>query len=357
MQPVQGVQPLVAPLLVGAQGQPLGHAHRGLLRFGQGAHRIAHGAVHLHRQGAFLQQAVQVAGAVGLQRHRVAAGRRGRLAFRLVGFRQAVGQGLPLLHVRQVKEGAVLEAEVPPSAAEGVHQPLDFRGRQAVFGKLHLQAAASHLQPPAQKRLSGRHPAEIHAAVYLAQLLQLLHSAGHKVENRVLPGEIHPALADKEACAAQGVQHLPLCRGVAQKQLFAAGKRFGGGGLVEGVNLPVAIAEGGFRHHVPALSVQVDPGHQGQLDQLAFQLRGDFHHARQLQEGNQFPNHPHRVPGRIFKDARAVQLLLPQHPHHAALVFLHPDHRAPRHRVGAGGGQRLQVAGKMRRDSDAPHGA
>ena len=27
VQPVQGVQPLVAPLLVGAQGQPLGHAH------------------------------------------------------------------------------------------------------------------------------------------------------------------------------------------------------------------------------------------------------------------------------------------------------------------------------------------
>ena len=304
MEPVKGLHPLHAPLLIGTQRQPLGQRNGfDLLGLGQGAHGFADAVLHLHGQGQALQQALQVAGAVGMKLDRVLAA--GHEVNALHGGRlvEAVRQGLPVLHGGQVNEGAILQTEIAPPPGDGLQDAINLLGRFAVLLKLELEGRGVHAHSAAENGFPGGEAPELVGQVYLADGLKLRHPFADEIEDRVLPGEVHMALADREARCAQRIQHLALGGRVPQEQLLRAGDAFGQGLLIEGVNLPFAVAEGHASHHVPGVlgAVKIDAGSQGQANQLALQLLGDLHHGGQSQEGHQLADHPRGFPQGIIE--------------------------------------------------------
>ena len=109
--------------------------------------------------------------------------------------------------------------------------------------------------------------------------MQLLHAAGHKVENRILSRQVNPILPHIEACAAQGIQHLPLCCGIPKEHLSRAGQGLHFRCVIEGVNGILPVAELGTSHYFLAFPIQIHTGHQRQAHQLSIQIRIHLHHA------------------------------------------------------------------------------
>ena len=109
--------------------------------------------------------------------------------------------------------------------------------------------------------------------------MQLLHAAGHKVENRILSRQVNPILPHIEACASQGIQHLPLCCGIPKEYLSRAGQGLHFRRIIEGVNGILPVAELGASHYFLAFPIQIHPGHQRQTHQLPLQVGIHLHHA------------------------------------------------------------------------------
>ena len=170
--------------------------------------------VHLYRNVEALQQALHVAGAIGLELHRILAASHEVDALHGGHLVDAVGQGLPVLHGGQIQEGTVLQAEIGAAAGNGFHDRVDLLGWFAVLLELQFQGCAVHAHPAAEFRLSWGEPLELVRQIHLADRLQLRHALGHEGINRILTGQVHMALADSKTRRTQGIKHMAFGSGI-----------------------------------------------------------------------------------------------------------------------------------------------
>ena len=106
-----------ATLLIGAQAQTGRKLNLLLIRVDQSFHRFLHRAIHFNGQGRSTEQAMQVAGAIGTQGHRILCRGYGIRPLHIGRFKHAVRKGLPFIHAGQIQEGAVLQPEIPAMLA------------------------------------------------------------------------------------------------------------------------------------------------------------------------------------------------------------------------------------------------
>ena len=357
MKPVQRFQPVIATLLIGPQRQPRGQGHIVLPGRCQCRHRLADAFVNLNGQMAVFQQAGKVAGTVGIQRNGVFPHIDLICAFQARGLIDAVRQLLPRFHIAQVQEGTIFEAEILAPLGQRLQYAHHFLHGFAVLREGNFQVVSMQAHASAKHRPAWGHLLEILAQVYLALRLQLANALGDKVVNGLLSGEVYASLAHVKSSIGQGIQHLSLRCRVPQQQLFPLGQGFILLMLVEGINFFVPIAQECAGDNLLAFLVQVNTRNQGQLHQLFFQLAVHVHHTRKLEEGDQLPNDPCRLPGGIVKDALPVILLCQQHPQHAVLAMVHRHHATGEYPVGAAGCQGNKILGEARRHRKAPQGA
>ena len=117
----------------------------------------------------------------------------------------------------------------------------------------------------------------------------------------------------------------------------------------EGVQFDFSVKEADRCDHALAFLVQVDFRFERQADQALPQLLADFHRAADLQVRKHLTDHPFGLVQRVFHQAPAFVLILPQQPDQLSLLRFGADQVAAGQHPGTAFRDRL----KVRRDPSA----
>ena len=196
--PVQCVHPFIPAPLVSAQAQA-GRQRRNdnvLAALRNAFGHFLYAFVHRDRNPAVFQHTVQIPRPICPQFQHIPAG------LAAVPLRRLINSGcqfLPFRQCAQIKEIAVFQPEIAPSAAQRLHQLQNFIQRLSVLLQHQLQFVAIHAHAAAECGSAGQNPFEFTAQENFADLLQFLHTVADKVKHRVASAQANVFLSNPEA--------------------------------------------------------------------------------------------------------------------------------------------------------------
>ena len=141
-----------------------------------------------------------------------------------------------------------------------------------------------------EQRLSRRQAAKILAEKHLGALGQSACAIGDEIIYLFVPAQVNDVFVDMEAVPRQFVQDGAFSGSVPQQQ------GVGGNAVrVEGIQLYLTIKEGNLCRYVAVFLIQIYPGFQRQVQEMAFQRGVDGHVRFPEQEGQQLAHHALRI--------------------------------------------------------------